>query len=105
MAKRTPRPDADDSATTTPHAPRERRARAGAGATTDGRPGPEGFRPPEDASAAASGALEARRLGEQGPSDEEIRRRAYHLYLERGRQHGLHEDDWYRAEQELRKKN
>jgi hypothetical protein len=31
-----------------------------------------------------------------------IRRRAYELYEERGGQHGLHEDDWYRAEQEVR---
>lgn len=35
-------------------------------------------------------------------SDEQIRERAYQLYLERGRQHGSHEDDWYRAESELR---
>jgi hypothetical protein len=31
-----------------------------------------------------------------------IRQRAYELYEERGGQHGLHEDDWYRAEQEVR---
>jgi|SRR4030095_4316518 hypothetical protein len=31
-----------------------------------------------------------------------VRRRAYELYQERGGQHGLHEDDWYRAEQEIR---
>jgi Protein of unknown function (DUF2934) len=35
-------------------------------------------------------------------SDEQIRERAYQLYLERGRQHGNHEDDWFRAESELR---
>ena len=35
-------------------------------------------------------------------SDEQIRERAYQLYLERGRQHGSDEDDWYRAETELR---
>src|SRR5262249_34570232 len=35
-------------------------------------------------------------------TEEQIRVRAYHLYLERGRQHGRHEDDWYRAESELR---
>ena len=32
----------------------------------------------------------------------EIARRAYELYEERGRQHGFHEDDWYRAENEIR---
>ncbi|HWK31143.1 MAG TPA: DUF2934 domain-containing protein [Terriglobales bacterium] len=31
-----------------------------------------------------------------------VRQRAYELYEERGGQHGLHEDDWYRAEQEIR---
>jgi hypothetical protein len=33
---------------------------------------------------------------------DEVRRRAYELYEERGGQHGLDEDDWYRAEQEIR---
>jgi hypothetical protein len=32
---------------------------------------------------------------------EEIRRRAYELYEERGRQHGFHHDDWSRAEREV----
>lgn len=34
-----------------------------------------------------------------------VRQRAYELYEERGGQHGLHEDDWYRAEQEVRSRN
>ena len=38
------------------------------------------------------------------PSEEEIRIRAYHMYLERGAEHGGHFDDWLRAEQELRRK-
>lgn len=33
---------------------------------------------------------------------DDVRRRAYELYEERGGQHGRHEDDWYRAEQEVR---
>jgi Protein of unknown function (DUF2934) len=36
---------------------------------------------------------------------DEVRRRAYELYEERGGEHGLHEDDWYRAEQEVRARN
>ena len=40
--------------------------------------------------------------GASNVTDEQIRERAYQLYLERGRQHGSHEDDWYRAESELR---
>jgi hypothetical protein len=35
------------------------------------------------------------------PETDEIRRRAYEFYCERGGQHGLHEVDWYRAESEL----
>lgn len=38
-------------------------------------------------------------------TEEQIRERAYQLYLQRGRQHGSHEDDWYRAESELRGHN
>lgn len=35
---------------------------------------------------------------------EEIRRRAYEFYCERGGQHGSHEADWHRAETEVRAK-
>ena len=34
-------------------------------------------------------------------SSEEIARRAYELFLERGGSHGADQDDWYRAEREL----
>jgi hypothetical protein len=37
------------------------------------------------------------------PSDEEIRRRAYEIYLERGDLPGDEMDDWLRAERELQK--
>ncbi len=37
--------------------------------------------------------------------DEVIRRRAYELWEQRGREHGLDADDWYRAESELRGKS
>ena len=36
--------------------------------------------------------------------DREIRLRAYQMYCERGGLHGAHEDDWRRAEQEVREK-
>ena len=39
------------------------------------------------------------------PSVEDIRRRAYERYLERGANHGQHFDDWLEAERELRTKN
>jgi hypothetical protein len=47
-------------------------------------------------------ALAGRSIGE--PTDEEIRARAYEMYLERGGHHGLDFDDWVRAERELRRR-
>jgi len=40
--------------------------------------------------------------GPAAPSDEEVRRRAYELYRERGEEPGHELDDWTRAERELR---
>ncbi|WNG38996.1 DUF2934 domain-containing protein [Archangium violaceum] len=37
-----------------------------------------------------------------GPTQEQIARRAYELFLARGGSHGRHEDDWLQAERELR---
>jgi hypothetical protein len=39
-------------------------------------------------------------VGNSAP-DEEIRRRAYEIYLERGEQQGRELDDWLQAEREL----
>jgi hypothetical protein len=39
------------------------------------------------------------------PSEEDIRLRAYHRYLERGGGHGRHFDDWLEAERDLRGKS
>ena len=38
---------------------------------------------------------------ENGERDEDIRRRAYEIYLERGEQPGRELDDWLQAEREL----
>jgi DUF2934 family protein len=43
------------------------------------------------------------RQGESPITTEAIRHRAYELYEERGRAEGFHEEDWRRAEQELRR--
>jgi Protein of unknown function (DUF2934) len=41
-------------------------------------------------------------IGDQYPNlDDEIRRRAYELYEQRGRQDGYDMDDWLRAEAEV----
>jgi DUF2934 family protein len=52
---------------------------------------------PGDAIAARAGAMRP-----SGPTDEEIRARAYQMYLERGGEHGMDFDDWMRAERELK---
>ena len=39
-----------------------------------------------------------------GPTNEEIALRAFELFLSRGGQHGHHEEDWHRAEMELRER-
>jgi DUF2934 family protein len=39
---------------------------------------------------------------ETGPTEEEIRTRAYQRYLERGAGHGLDFEDWLEAERELK---
>jgi hypothetical protein len=38
-----------------------------------------------------------------GPSEEDIRERAYHRYLQRGGGHGQDFEDWLEAERELKK--
>ena len=52
--------------------------------------------------AIASGG-EERAAGTRGNSalDEEIRRRAYQLYVERGEEHGRDLDDWLQAKREF----
>lgn len=37
------------------------------------------------------------------PTEDDIRRRAYQRYLERGGEHGADFDDWLAAERDLRK--
>jgi hypothetical protein len=40
-----------------------------------------------------------------GGSDDQVRRRAYEIWEQSGRQHGKDADDWYRAESEVRGKS
>jgi len=46
-------------------------------------------------------AAESRSMGSE-PSEEDIRMRAYHRYLERGGGHGMDFEDWLEAERELK---
>ncbi len=47
-------------------------------------------------------SLQALSRNTNGPTREEIARRAYELYLERGGTHGYDIEDWLNAERELR---
>jgi hypothetical protein len=46
----------------------------------------------------------ATNLETHGPSMEEIALRAFELFLARGGEHGHHEEDWLKAERELRER-
>ena len=50
-------------------------------------------------------ALQQHVTARHEPSYDEIARRAYELFQQRGAQHGHHMDDWYRAELELRSRS
>lgn len=98
MAKRPPstrpRSQADDG-TATPEAPARPRARRSRSSGTDS---------PADAAIASSGSTNADEVvaGDMGPTEDEIRERAYHRYLQRGGGHGMDFDDWLAAERELK---
>jgi Protein of unknown function (DUF2934) len=87
MAKRnTPREQADDTATI-PRAPKQRRSTPAVGA------------PPSDAIGVQTGVLGSE------PTEDDIRRRAYERYLDRGAEHGLDFEDWLAAERDLRSRS
>jgi hypothetical protein len=103
MAKRPPsRSQADDSAAAAPPKPRVRRSRGTPGAPEAAevdtqaarREAEEESLSDEDVGPSTSMASE--------PSEEDIRLRAYHRYLERGGAPGSDFDDWLEAERELR---
>ena len=48
-------------------------------------------------------AVEEREVLLRSARDEEIRKRAYEIYLQRGRQRGYELEDWLQAERELTK--
>ncbi|HMD35114.1 MAG TPA: DUF2934 domain-containing protein [Vicinamibacterales bacterium] len=96
MAKRSvrsqnPKPDDTETAESVPMveavSPKTKRSR-----TATGEPAETANDGPRDSSAAAG-----------GPSEDDIRDRAYHRYLERGGGHGMDFDDWLEAERELKK--
>jgi hypothetical protein len=105
MAKRKQTPSqANDATDSTPAQPKPRRSRA-KGPKADGigsYPGVDGVeeRPNTELTSAdeQSGSLSM----SSGPSEEDIRTRAYHRYLERGGGHGMEFEDWLEAERDLK---
>jgi hypothetical protein len=96
MAKRTTSGSpsrADDAAASAPVTRRSSRSRAQAGAS--GRAA---------MTAAGEDTTGAEDAGADTPSEDDIRLRAYHRYLERGGGHGMDFQDWLEAERELRGK-
>jgi len=53
------------------------------------------------ATEAPGGEERAAGTGRNSALDEEIRRRAYQLYVERGEEHGRDLDDWLQAKREV----
>jgi len=98
MAKRSPRSEATDSSAAAPAPPRTpgrvRKAAAAPASAPEGAPAPA---PPD-----GNPSRTEPQSTSSPSSEEDIRLRAYHLYLERGQTHGAHEDDWVRAERELK---
>jgi hypothetical protein len=98
MAKRTPRSDDDDPTTAVPppqpaKPDRRRRSKREPGATSA-----------QETAPARSDSMDSMDSMASEPSEEDIRHRAYQLYLERGGGHGTAFHDWLRAEQQLKKK-
>jgi hypothetical protein len=110
MAKRTTRSSAQDSgATATPSQPKARRQRTaapagpepdtiGADPRVEGRENNQTGIPSE---AGDDAPLESMSMG-SSPSEEDIRMRAYHRFLERGGGSGNDFEDWLEAERELK---
>jgi DUF2934 family protein len=112
MAKRTSRSEADD---TTPAAVPTRQARGrarsalGPGGAANQETAPEmtesyaaRSEPTDRAETDASTREAQSEWMHDEPSEEDIRCRAYELYLERGGGDGLDFDDWVRAKEELK---
>jgi hypothetical protein len=93
MAKQPPRSGSQSNGATRPG--RQRRTRSAVEPT-----GPDSA--PAQAPASADDARSTSMASE--PSEDDIRLRAYHRFLERGGAHGFDFEDWLEAERELRGK-
>lgn len=96
MAKRPDRSEADESGASQPRTRERRRVPREVG------PAAVAGREPDPVKVHDDVALQTAVGDRPAPSEEEIRARAYQMYLERGGGHGMDFDDWLRAERELK---
>jgi len=109
MAKRTPRTEANDEGTirdTPPARPAKASSRRRASepfpdSTRDSIP--DSIGDPPDATPSETRRTESTGPMSTGPSEEDIRMRAYLRYVERGGGYGFEFDDWVEAERELKR--
>jgi Protein of unknown function (DUF2934) len=106
MAKRkqTP-PQMNDATEPTPAQPRARRRSRAAGPETDtisSYPGVEGTEETQNSGRSTADERSGSMSMSSGPSEDDIRMRAYHRYLERGGGDGMDFADWLEAERELK---
>jgi hypothetical protein len=64
--------------------------------------GPSSGPRPDAVDAGETNTADTAEMGAWSPSEEDIRVRAYHRYLERGGSNGMDFEDWLEAERELR---
>jgi hypothetical protein len=97
------RTSAEDSGAAAQTQPKPRRAKATASASSAVYSGEasENNRAGISSEAGDDAPLESMSMGSE-PSEEDIRMRAYHRYLERGGGHGMDFEDWLEAERELK---
>ncbi|MFN7918195.1 MAG: DUF2934 domain-containing protein [Vicinamibacterales bacterium] len=89
---------------TTARAKSETKAEAAAPAPAAPKPRAKAKTTKAAATKSAPAAPEATQVSAAEPSDEDIRVRAYHRYLERGGGHGMDFEDWLEAKRELQGK-
>jgi DUF2934 family protein len=106
MAKRTtPRAEANDATAAPSSRARSRRTPVNSSPEAGTSAAYPGIERSEDDGAVAQAATNPASGSSQSfrsPSDDEIRDRAYHRYLERGAHQGSELDDWVEAERELK---
>jgi DUF2934 family protein len=88
----------DTAAAAAPARPRSRRARGGSVEAVESSPAESAI-----ASSEPSESAESDEPMGLGPSEDDIRIRAYHRYLERGGGDGMDFEDWLEAERELKR--